>query len=124
MIIIKCLHALYIMRKLFNSVIILFITCSLLSPIFQVKADWDFKWDNPVAIVDEIKTEANKKDAVQDTDLDVVTSKISKCDWISPDARFTITRTLCSIKAKITCSMWCIYDLQRRQSYWYEMDSK
>ena len=101
MIIIKCLHALYIMRKLFNSVIILFITCSLLSPIFQVKADWDFKWDNPVAIVDEIKTEANKKDAVQDTDLDVVTSKISKCDWISPDARFTITRTLCSIKANI-----------------------
>jgi hypothetical protein len=33
--------------------------------------------------------------------LDVVTSKYSECYWIAPDSRFTITRTLCSIKANI-----------------------
>ena len=50
-----------------------------------------------------LRPEANDNPAtrIQNTDLDVVTSKISECDWIAPDSRFTLTRTLCSIKANI-----------------------
>jgi len=88
------------MRKLFNIGIVLFIMCSILLPIFQVKADWNFN-QTPIRIVDEIKTKANDKDAVQKTDLDKVTSKGTACDWIAPDSRFTLTRTLCNIKANI-----------------------
>jgi hypothetical protein len=67
------------MRKLFNIGIELFIMCSILLPIFQVKADWNFN-QTPIRIVDEIKTKANDKDAVQKTDLDEVTSKGTACD--------------------------------------------
>ena len=103
MIIIKCLHALYTMGKLFNSVIVLFITCAVLSPIFQVqsKQEWKFDSDSPFGIVSQLKEEANKEDAIQKTKLNGVTSKFSECDWIAPDSRFTLTRTLCSIKANI-----------------------
>jgi hypothetical protein len=67
------------MRKLFNIGIVLFIMCSILLPTFQVKADWNFNQSSPMNIVTEIKTEANKEDTVQETDLDVVTSKYSEC---------------------------------------------
>lgn len=58
---------------------------------------------NPVDILETVKRNANKdkSEQVQKTDLDVVTSNYSACDWIAPDSRFTITRTLCSIKANL-----------------------
>ncbi len=75
---------------------------SMTLPIFQVQS-WDFNQSNPVKILDEVYYQSNKKasDDVQNTKLDMVTSKYSACDWIAPDSRFTLTRTLCSIKANV-----------------------
>ena len=56
--------------------------------------------EDPVRVLDYAYGKANEKvsNEVQNTDLDVVSSKVSVCDWIAPDMRFSITRTLCSIK--------------------------
>lgn len=56
--------------------------------------------DNPVKMLDYVYGKANENvsNEVQNTDLDVVSSKTSVCDWIAPDMTFSITRTLCSIK--------------------------
>lgn len=80
----------------------LFIMVSLVLPLFQVQS-WNFDQSSPVSIVTDINNEANKKisNEVQNTDLDGVTSRASWCDWIAPDSRFTLTRTLCSIKMNI-----------------------
>ena len=88
------------MRKIFLTTV-LFIAGFTMLPLFQVQS-WNFNQD-PVAVLNEVKHEANNNPAtrIQNTDLDVVTSKISECDWIAPDSRFTLTRTLCSIKAHI-----------------------
>ena len=89
------------MKKIFCLLVSCFALISLVLPIYSVNA-WSF-YDNPVWLVDDIKSEANKKQSeqVQNTDLDVVTSKLSECDWIAPDSRFTLTRTFCSIKKNI-----------------------
>jgi len=91
------------MKELFNSAMVLFIICSILSPIFPVqsKEGWNFDSDSPFGLVSQVQDEANKDDAIQNTKLNHVTSKFSECDWIAPDSRFTLTRTLCSIKANI-----------------------
>lgn len=71
-------------------------------PLFQVQS-WNFN-QNPVKILDDIYDESNDNPSstVQNTDLDkTVTSKLSECYWIAPDSRFTLTRTLCSIKANV-----------------------
>lgn len=62
---------------------------------------WNFN-NEAVWILDEVKYQSNNhpSDEIQNTDLDVVTSKESVCDWIAPDMTFSITRTLCSIKLK------------------------
>lgn len=88
------------MKKLFYWVL-LSISVFAILPISGVKSEWNFE-KNPVGIVDQVKTEANKKTSndIQNTDLDRVTSKTDKCD-ISVDSRFTLTRTLCYIQANI-----------------------
>lgn len=90
------------MRKIFLTTV-LFIIGFMSLPLVQVQS-WSFTKDQPTTdILDEIKEKANKNPAtrVQNTDLDVVSSKGAACDWIAPDSRFTLTRTLCSIKANI-----------------------
>lgn len=47
------------------------------------------------------KANDNPATRIQKTDLDAVTSHHPECEWIAPDSRFTLTRTLCSIKANI-----------------------
>lgn len=93
---------LLVMKKIFRLTIMMFILCSVVLPMFQVQS-WNFDQTSPVKILDEVHYQSNKNpsDDVQDTKLDVVTSKYSACDWIAPDSRFTLTRTLCSIKANV-----------------------
>ncbi len=90
------------MKKIFYLAIEIFTVGSILLPLFQVQS-WNFDQGSPVKIVDEINYQANKKnsDDVQNTKLDRVSSKYNACDWIAPDSRFTLTRTLCSIKENI-----------------------
>ena len=74
---------------------------SVALPLFQAQA-WNFG-NNTTSILDEVYKEANEDvwKEVQNTDLDVVTSKYSECEWIAPSGKFPITRTLCSIKANM-----------------------
>ncbi len=91
------------MKKVFHLAIVTFIICSIVLPIFQVQS-WNLNQDNPTKLVEEIYRQSNKSKStrVQYTDLDEsITSKGAACDWIAPDSRFTLTRTLCSIKANI-----------------------
>lgn len=57
---------------------------------------------NPVRALDSFYDKANNNlgDRVQRTDLDKISSS-SRCDELSVDGRFTITRTLCNIKASV-----------------------
>ena len=88
------------MRKIFLTMV-LFIAGFTMLPLFQVQS-WNFDQD-PVAVLNEVNHEANDNPAtrIQNTDLDGVTSHLTECEWIAPDSRFTLTRTLCSIKANI-----------------------
>ena len=85
------------MKKLFYLTIISFIIISIFAPI-SYSESWNFN-QSPVDLVSDINDQANKKrsNRVQNTDLDAVSSKVD-CRDISTDSRFTITRTLCSIK--------------------------
>lgn len=63
---------------------------------------WSWTWtQDPVRIMGEVKNKANQGGVVQRTDLDVISSKADTCDWMTPDSRFTLTRTLCSVKENI-----------------------
>ena len=57
--------------------------------------------NDPITVVDSFYKKANKKssDRVQNTDLDAVTSNY--CNELGVDGRFSITKTLCNIKANI-----------------------
>ena len=59
---------------------VLFIAGFTMLPLFQVQS-WNFDQD-PVAVLNDVNHEANDNPAtrIQNTDLDVVTSKISECD--------------------------------------------
>lgn len=87
------------MKKIFGMLVLfsMFVWMSV-----QQTFAWNFE-NGAVWILDSVNDEANKKvfSEVQNTDLDVVTSKSSDCDWIAPGTRFTITRTMCSIKANM-----------------------
>ena len=52
--------------------------------------------NNPVDLVKKVYREANDEDAVQNTALDNVNSKF--CNELSLDGKYTLARTLCSIK--------------------------
>ncbi len=69
------------MKKIFHLAMMTFIMSSMTLPIFQVQS-WDFNQSNPVKILDEVYYQSNKKasDDVQNTKLDMVTSKYSACD--------------------------------------------
>ncbi len=88
------------MKKLFYLALASFVTISAILPISQSEAR-NFN-QNPVDIVDDVKREANKKlsNDIQNTDLDVVTSKYNECE-LGLSWRYPIARTLCSIKANI-----------------------
>ena len=68
------------MKKISYLAIVMFVCGMAVLPLFQVQSR-NFNQDSPVRIVDNIKSEANKRisDEVQNTDLDVVTSKASEC---------------------------------------------
>lgn len=55
---------------------------------------------NPVSLINDVKYEANKDKSqqIQNTEYDNVTSSASACAELSVDSRFTIVRTLCSLK--------------------------
>ena len=69
------------MKKIFHLAIMMFIICSMSLPIFQAQS-WNFNQSSPVKILDEVNYQSNKQtsDDVQNTKLDVVTSKYSACD--------------------------------------------
>ena len=97
LIIIRCLYyMMFVMKKIFWIMVALFAFAWM-----SVYATWWNFNDGTVWILDQVYQDSNKKvsNEVQNTDLDVVTSKFSECEWIAPDSRFSITRTMCSIKA-------------------------
>ena len=67
---------------------------------------WSFMYvesspfSDPVQFLQNAYNKANEN-GIQNTDLDQVTSTTEVCDWIAPDYRFTLTRTLCFIKNNI-----------------------
>ena len=89
------------MKKLLYLTLAVFIILSTILPISKSEAkqtngrNFD---QNPVKLVDQVKYNANKENSnkVQNTDLDNITS--NSCAELSLDGRFTITRTLCSLK--------------------------
>ncbi len=89
----------FLMKKIFWIIIAMLVLVWV--SLHQVFA-WNFE-NGTVWILDEVYVDANKKvlNEVQNTDLDVVSSQYSECDWIAPNGRFPITRTLCSIKANM-----------------------
>ena len=92
------IYSLYIMKKILYSFMIIFGILSLILPISESKA-WNFDQSSPVKIVEDVKYAANKNksEQVQKTEYDAVSSR-GTCAEIPADGRFTIARTLCSLK--------------------------
>ena len=88
------------MKKLLYLTLAVFIILSTILPIYQSEAKNGRTFDqNPVKLVEEVKYQANKKnsDKVQNTDLDNISG--NRCAELSLDGKYTITRTLCSLKS-------------------------
>ena len=90
------------MKKSIYLSILSFFAVILVLPISHSDAA-NFNYNDPMQAIRQVRDDANKNrvTAIQNTDLDNTTSKGSMCDGIAPDSRFTITRTLCSVKANI-----------------------
>ena len=95
------------MKQLKYLIIVAFFLIWLIMPMLSEaknvtnKSGWNWNWhQTPVQILGEVKSEANDNpwERVQQTDFDQTSSKYDACEWIAPDPRYTITRTLCHVK--------------------------
>lgn len=100
------------MKQLKYLIIVALFLFWLVMPILSLEAknvtnkngrNWSWENQTPVQILGEVKESVteNPWERVQQTDLDQTSSKYDACEWIAPDPRYTITRTLCHVKENI-----------------------
>lgn len=73
--------------------------CVISSSYVWAQSKYFTEWKSPMDLVNQYHKETNKTDKIQETDLDSVTS--NACLELGVDWRFTLSRTLCNIKASI-----------------------